>query len=99
MFPTGVHSGVTGYEGAPRRWFVHSVFNHKVHREMTCVECHSAVNSTKTADLLQPAKGICMACHSDAGGAPTTCVECHLYHDPAHGRGMEGHLKIVDVRR
>lgn len=96
--PTGIHSGGPGYEGAPRRWFAHSFFNHKPHRELKCMACHKGADSTsKTSDLRLPGRAICLTCHSRSGGAPTTCVECHTFHDPTRARGTEGKLHLRDL--
>lgn len=97
VHPTGVNAAG---DGAPRRWFVHGLFNHKVHRELTCAACHGNANASElTSDLLMPVKSICGNCHGSKGGASTACATCHLYHNQSLGRGMEGHLKIGDVRK
>ena len=76
----------------PHIWFTHSQFDHKVHRMLDCVECHTgAQKSEETADVLVPGKATCLLCHSksERGGAlqeasaPTLCAACHLYHPKA----------------
>jgi predicted CXXCH cytochrome family protein len=79
----------------PTRWLPHSVFDHGTHRTLTCTECHSkAAKSTDTVDVLMPEVKVCRACHSAAGGARTSCVECHLYHDKSQERDPNGLLTI-----
>jgi hypothetical protein len=34
----------TGIGTAPRRWFVASRFDHRAHRDMSCVQCHAKLN-------------------------------------------------------
>lgn len=74
----------------PTRWLPHSVFDHEVHRPMACTECHKATGSTETLDVLLPSISVCRECHRDSGGARATCVECHLYHDRARERDLNG---------
>ncbi len=96
--PTGLRRGPPGQEGTPRRWFLHSTFNHETHRELRCVECHAGVGeSRKTSDLLMPSRDVCLKCHSEAGGVSFTCVTCHRFHDRSKERTVEGRLRIPDV--
>lgn len=79
----------------PARWLPHSVFDHGVHRPLTCTECHGrAVKSTETSDVLLPSASVCRECHGSAGGARTACVACHLYHDKTQERDPDGPLTI-----
>ncbi len=79
----------------PVRWLPHSIFDHGVHRSLTCTECHAkAAKSTETADVLLPSVSTCQQCHRTAGGAKASCVECHLYHDKAEERDPNGPLTI-----
>jgi hypothetical protein len=87
-------------KGAPRRWFIHSTFNHETHRELRCTECHGAAETSKfSADVLMPPRELCAKCHSPSGGVPSTCVTCHLFHDKSRERSPEGRLKIGDVMK
>lgn len=83
----------------PDRWLPHSVFRHKAHQMMNCVECHGAVGESKdTGDVMLPKMELCRRCHSrrpeqpPAGepsrhfGAGSDCVECHIYHDHGEDR-------------
>lgn len=95
---TGLRRGPAGRENEPRRWFQHSFFSHESHRELRCLECHAGAEaSRKTADLLLPSQGICLKCHSPAGGVPHACVTCHLFHDRSRERTSEGALRIREV--
>ncbi len=82
----------------PERWFPHSRFGHTAHRMLSCVSCHAgAPASAKTADVLMPTKETCQQCHAPRGGARHDCAECHLYHDPKAGRGLNGHLTLESL--
>src|SRR4029079_4196040 len=77
----------TGFE-TPRRWFTSSKFDHRAHRSMTCIDCHEqAKTSNNTSDVLLPGISNCVQCHAPqpkagslAGGAGTSCLACHDYH-------------------
>ncbi|HZE99992.1 MAG TPA: cytochrome c3 family protein [Planctomycetota bacterium] len=98
--PTGLRRGGPGQESAPRRWFLHSLFNHETHRELRCLECHAGAAASKaTADLLMPSREICLRCHSTPGGVSSACVLCHRFHDRSQERPGEGRLQIRDVVR
>jgi hypothetical protein len=75
------------------RWFKHAEFDHGAHQMLVCDTCHQqARKSTKTSDVLVPGIAVCRQCHvaekSDA--ARSGCVECHVYHDPAKRKHVEG---------
>lgn len=94
---TGLRPGPPGREGTPRRWYVHSFFNHETHRELGCTECHAADGSKLTADVLLPSRAACLKCHGPAGGVSSTCVTCHRFHDRSRERAGEGRLRIGEV--
>jgi hypothetical protein len=76
----------TGIPTQPRRWFIHSRFDHDAHRDMDCTQCHGeALASTLTTDVLLPRIDACVRCHhapDDRGkGATVNCVSCHAFHD------------------
>jgi hypothetical protein len=82
------------------RWLPHSVFDHGVHRPMSCTACHvRAKESEDRADVLLPSIGVCRECHAPTGGARTTCVECHLYHDKTKERDMSGPFDVRQLTR
>jgi hypothetical protein len=80
-------------------WYEGAVFNHATHRALECASCHAGASESKDQDhLLLPDAGQCVSCHAPAtteggrprGGASTSCVECHRYHNddhPAQGIG------------
>lgn len=73
-------SGV--YADAANRWHPHATFNHAMHRTIACTHCHAAVASTKTEDVLIPARETCVQCHNkSATSARSECLTCHSYHD------------------
>ena len=84
------HEVKAGVSGAPQitepilteRWLARAKFNHAKHGTMACAECHDAVHSKDTADILLPAKETCATCHSPRGGVADTCAECHTFHNP-----------------
>lgn len=43
----------TGIPMAPRRWFVASKFDHRSHRDMACVECHSKLDNLDKIDNIE----------------------------------------------
>ena len=83
----------------PIRWLPHSRFDHGAHRMLTCTECHKATQSKETTDVLLPSVAICRNCHRDPGGARSGCVECHLYHDKAKERDLNGPFTIPELVR
>lgn len=65
------------------RWLTQAKFDHAKHVNMSCAQCHDAVHSKDTADILLPAKETCATCHSPRGGVVDTCAICHTYHHAA----------------
>lgn len=80
----------------PRRWFSHSRFSHDSHRMLSCLECHPASDSQRTADVLMPRIASCQQCHNPRVGARSDCVDCHCYHDRSLEKGWIGTLSIRD---
>jgi hypothetical protein len=66
----------------PERWLAQAKFNHAKHAAVSCAQCHDAVHSKDTADILLPPKETCANCHSPRGGVADFCAECHTYHKP-----------------
>jgi hypothetical protein len=66
----------------PERWLAQARFNHAKHAGISCAQCHDAVHSQNTADILLPPKETCAVCHSPQGGVASACAECHTYHKP-----------------
>jgi hypothetical protein len=64
------------------RWLTQAKFTHAKHTNIACAQCHDAVHSRDTADILLPARETCAVCHSPRGGIVDTCATCHTYHQP-----------------
>jgi hypothetical protein len=62
------------------RWLAHGKFDHAKHAAMACSQCHQALQSRETADILLPGKASCASCHSPRGGVEDSCTTCHAYH-------------------
>lgn len=69
----------------PERWLPDARFSHAAHANIACGQCHDAIHSQETADIILPPKESCEACHSPKGGVVNTCAECHNYHNPPGG--------------
>jgi hypothetical protein len=69
----------------PERWLAGAKFNHGKHANISCAQCHDAVHSKDTADILLPGKETCATCHSPRGGVVDTCATCHVFHNTAVG--------------
>jgi pSer/pThr/pTyr-binding forkhead associated (FHA) protein len=66
------------------RWLKHAGFSHTAHSAIDCERCHeSARASTRTTDVLMPARKECTVCHGAGGTAKgaTSCRTCHDYHE------------------
>lgn len=66
----------------PDRWFLRAQFHHGKHGSMACAECHAAVSSERTADIIMPNRASCAQCHGPKVGVSETCGTCHHYHNP-----------------
>jgi hypothetical protein len=64
------------------RWLTAAKFMHAPHANIACAQCHEAVHSKDTADVLLPAKEICATCHNPRAGVADSCATCHTYHRP-----------------
>lgn len=62
------------------RWLSHGGFNHAKHVTTACVQCHDAVQSRETSDVIIPTKRSCAKCHSGEGGVVDSCITCHNFH-------------------
>lgn len=84
----------------PARWMKHAFFDHTSHQMLICAECHTrAAISQKAADVMIPGIDTCLKCHhSGPDAAESRCFECHLYHDRAKSRIVDGTLKVSAVR-
>ncbi|MDB5683359.1 MAG: hypothetical protein JWM75_1057 [Sphingomonas bacterium] len=67
----------------PDRYMMKGWFDHAAHDTETCVSCHAAKTSTKSADLLLPNIASCRTCHGGESAhkeVPSSCAMCHDYH-------------------
>ncbi len=78
-----------GWHIAPVRvqgiWFPASVFTHAKHDTMQCEDCHAARQSPSSDDILMMPMEGCQTCHGGEhaeGLLKSTCISCHVYHDP-----------------
>jgi hypothetical protein len=66
------------------RWLSAALFDHGVHRQTACEQCHTRTRASKSgAELLLPGIKVCRDCHADPGTPDkleSPCVECHVYH-------------------
>lgn len=63
----------------PRRWFASSEFDHRAHRQMTCVSCHSTLSREKL-DASKDVPSVPQMEQTSFLNSPATvasCVECH----------------------
>jgi hypothetical protein len=66
----------------PDRWLIRGQFNHSKHFKIACSQCHDAIHSQETSDVILPSKTSCVECHSPKGGVSSNCSTCHTYHTP-----------------
>jgi hypothetical protein len=77
------------------RWMPHANFNHDSHQLVKCTECHAALTSQETADVLLPGIATCEKCHhTGADAAESRCFECHTYHDWTKKKEVKGKLTL-----
>lgn len=62
------------------RWMPQVNFNHAKHASIKCDDCHHALQSRDTSDVLMPVKANCVTCHSPQGKVVAECITCHTYH-------------------
>lgn len=66
------------------QWFPGANFSHARHQAMECADCHDAVASSTSEDVLMPGITVCRECHG--GQRPgrariaSTCITCHDFH-------------------
>ena len=81
------------------RWMPHANFNHDRHQMVECTECHAALSSRETSDILLPGIATCEKCHhSGKDGAEARCFECHTYHDWAQVKATKGKLTLSGLQ-
>jgi predicted CXXCH cytochrome family protein len=62
------------------RWMPQANFNHAKHASIKCDDCHHALQSRETSDVLMPVKANCVTCHNPQGKVVAECITCHTYH-------------------
>jgi hypothetical protein len=73
------------------RWLPSAYFDHGKHTNMACGDCHDAMKSAQSQDVLMPGIDSCRNCHAggdSSGGAEriaSGCVSCHRFHLPQAG--------------
>ena len=70
------------------RWLGKGLFHHGHHETMACVDCHQAPESKMAGDVLLPGVASCQNCHGGEQAAdrvPSTCITCHIFHQPFLG--------------
>jgi hypothetical protein len=65
------------------RWMPQAKFDHTKHKSVQCNDCHHAIQSRLTSDVLMPGIASCVTCHSPTGKVVAECSTCHSYHAPA----------------
>ena len=90
--PTVAKSNITA------RWMPHANFNHDRHQMVKCTECHAALTSHETADILLPGIATCEKCHHAGNdAAESQCFECHTYHDWTQAKEVKGKLTLSSL--
>jgi hypothetical protein len=80
------------------RWMPHANFNHDRHQMVKCTECHAALTSHETADILLPGIATCAKCHHAGNdAAESRCFECHTYHDWTKAKEVKGKLTLSSL--
>jgi hypothetical protein len=79
------------------RWMPQANFNHAKHASAKCDDCHHAMQSHDTSDVLMPVKANCLTCHSAVGKVVAECITCHTYHGsvPAMTAGMSRATRLT----
>jgi len=62
------------------RWLAHGNFTHAKHTTVSCTQCHAAVQSKETSDILLPTQQSCATCHNPRSGVADSCATCHVFH-------------------
>lgn len=84
------------------RWLGRGEFDHSAHQMLVCQDCHAKANSsTKTSDVLLPGIAVCRECHVSGkqDAARAICVECHVYHDPAMRKHVDGKFTADQISK
>jgi hypothetical protein len=97
-FASGAALPVVAKSNITPRWMPHANFNHQRHQSVACTECHAALTSHETADILLPGIATCEKCHhSGRDAAESRCFECHTYHDWTQAKEVKGKLTLSSL--
>ena len=97
-FAPGAVLPVVAKSNITPRWMPHANFNHDRHQMVACTECHAALTSHETADILLPGIATCEKCHHAGNdAAESRCFECHTYHDWTKAKEMKGKLTLSSL--
>ena len=84
----GEIGGASDWDIAPivftQHWLPKSKFSHAQHKNAACTDCHAAVSSKDSGDILIPNISTCRDCHTglhpDKSKVVSTCDSCHSFH-------------------
>jgi hypothetical protein len=97
-FASGAVLPVVAKSNITPRWLPHANFNHDRHQMVKCTECHAALTSHETADILLPGIATCEKCHHAGNdAAESRCFECHTYHDWTQAKEVKGKLTLSSL--
>jgi len=66
-------------------WFPKAQFDHASHTAMKCLDCHAALDSDSSEDVLLPGIETCRECHAgeqSENRLASACISCHRFHNP-----------------
>lgn len=70
------------------RWMPDAVFDHSVHAQAKCADCHDVSHSKRSSDVAMPSIDRCRDCHggsrAETGKVTSSCLLCHGFHDSRH---------------
>lgn len=73
---------------ASHRWMPRAEFDHKVHAQTPCSDCHDVATSRRASDVAMPTIARCRECHGGSrpveGKVTSNCLLCHAFHDARH---------------
>ncbi len=81
-------------------WLPLARFSHTRHGTTACTDCHAAVDSKKSDDVLLPGIKKCRECHTSGNEStllPSTCLTCHGFHvgeQALHGKEPPQTIKV-----
>jgi hypothetical protein len=79
------------------RWMVRANFDHAKHTSVKCDDCHHAMQSRDTADVLMPTKANCVTCHSPQGRVVAECITCHTFHAPPEAQTKVATVSVKEM--